>query len=402
MPEGPEVRRYADRLAAVLEGERIIELAARTRDAKAWLLEHPNALPGRRIESIRTHGKHLIGTIEGGYYFHSHLMMWGRWEIVPKDGSEWKPDRRERAHITVKENIAVLLSAPIFEVGQGDPYEHIPLLTSLGPDIIPHKGEFDGAEWRRRLLKSENRDREIGAALLDQRICSGIGNYLRAEILFACQLDPWRRVGDLTAENLACLQHEIAAIGAYAYAHSGATAPDEARDRMRTEDDLVYAPGRDWGTRHWVFRRTNLPCLKCGDIVRQMRQITYVRGDDETVPQNARAEQIAPLGSGIDETIELGEEADGNSKDGASQSDKTRIIYFCPTCQNPSIELPPRRAGKKVKTIGSVKSKSDTAMHSTVQTIATTGSPSNEPTISQKPQRITTKKVEGRAKSKTS
>lgn len=37
MPEGPEVRKYADALDAVLSGRPITSLEARTRDAKAWL-----------------------------------------------------------------------------------------------------------------------------------------------------------------------------------------------------------------------------------------------------------------------------------------------------------------------------------------------------------------------------
>jgi hypothetical protein len=36
------------------------------------------------------------------------------------------------------------------------------------------------------------------------------------------------------------------------------------RMRMASDPSLVYQPGRQYGTRHMVFRRTNLPCLRCG------------------------------------------------------------------------------------------------------------------------------------------
>lgn len=75
MPEGPEVRRYAVQLASALENQPITHLSARTRAAKAFLSEHPNSFPGRKIERIRSHGKHLFGVVEGEIGFHSHLMM---------------------------------------------------------------------------------------------------------------------------------------------------------------------------------------------------------------------------------------------------------------------------------------------------------------------------------------
>src|SRR5678815_1185674 len=50
---------------------------------------------------------------------------------------------------------------------------------------------------------------------------------------------------------------------------------------MRNDPLLVYKgrqqdwePGRDYGTRYLVFRRTNLPCLRCGNPIKQRRQTT--------------------------------------------------------------------------------------------------------------------------------
>ena len=101
MPEGPEVRRYADILNNALRGKPLVALTARTKAAKAWLIEHGNVLEGRRVTQVRSQGKNLVGDIEGGYFFYSHLMMWGRWEIVT-DLPLLETDRRERARITVR------------------------------------------------------------------------------------------------------------------------------------------------------------------------------------------------------------------------------------------------------------------------------------------------------------
>ena len=295
MPEGPEVRKYADALNSVLTGRPIIAVEARTRDARQWLLEHETHMVGRRVLRVVSHGKHLLGYIHGGFYFHSHLMMWGRWQTFTGELPQEK-DRRERARIVASGGAAILFSAPIFNVGKGDPYEQIENLGSLGPDVLPYKRKFNKREFLRRLLLPEHTELTIGAALLNQRILAGLGNYLRAEVLFSCKIDPWRKVCDLTEKEIECLSLTAPELSRRAYMFS-ATAPDQDRKRMNAEPALVYQPGREYGTRHLVFRRTNLPCLRCGEKIKQLRQPTH------------------------------------NSEERENDEERTRIVYFCPKCQ---------------------------------------------------------------------
>ena len=297
MPEGPEVRKFADALDAALTGRAIVSFEARTKEARKWLHENQERLRGRRVERVVSHGKHLLGYIEGDFFFHSHLMMWGRWQTVgPNRGKRItvpEKDRRERARIVVEGAAAILLSAPIFNVGEGNPYDKIEILATLGPDALPYRGRFDRKEFLRRLL--EHKDETIGAALLNQSIVAGLGNYLRAEVLFSCKLNPWLTVGELAQRNLNCLSITIPRLTRDAY-ERGATAADEDRKRMASDPSLVYQPGREYGTRHMVFRRTNLPCLRCGEKIRQLRQKTIQNQDDE--------------------------------------EERTRIVYFCAKCQD--------------------------------------------------------------------
>lgn len=294
MPEGPEVRRYADLLAANLEEQQLLLLTTRLKIAKAWLAKNGEKLFGQTILQIRSHGKHLIARFTGDLYLHSHLMMWGRWQVTPENPVEI--DRRERARIVTSRATAILFSAPTFALGQGDPYEQIEILQQLGTDILPYpgQGDFDAASFLERLFAPANLDVTIGAALLNQRILAGIGNYLRAEILFNCRIDPWRTIGELSDKEIDCLCNTIPHFAILAYKTGGFTVTDEARERLLTEHGLAYRTGSEWGARHYVFRRTNLPCLTCGEKIRQKRQVTH--GDDE--------------------------------------NEKTRIIYFCPHCQN--------------------------------------------------------------------
>ena len=295
MPEGPEVRKYADALDTVLSGRVIVSFEARTKEARHWLQQNEKRLVGRRIERVISHGKHLIGYIAGDFFFHSHLMMWGRWQTLASKRLRLpERDRRERARIVVKDGAAILFSAPIFNVGEGDPYEKIEILSTLGPDVLPYNGRFRNSEFRRRLLLPEYQEVTIGAALLNQQVVAGLGNYLRAEILFACRLNPWLTVGNLSQRNLDCLSRAIPRVARDAY-ERGATATEADRKRMASDSALVYQPGREYGTRHMVFRRTNLPCLRCGEKIRQLRQRTTHVADEE--------------------------------------DERTRIVYFCRTCQ---------------------------------------------------------------------
>jgi hypothetical protein len=152
--------------------------------------------------------------------------------------------------------------------------------------------------------------------LLDQTIVAGLGNYLRAEIMFEAKLNPWRTVASLSPEEIAKISYLVPTVTARAYEHE-ATVTDASRDRMRQDHTLVYVPGKEYGTRHHVFRRTNLPCLVCGTPIRQMRQETGPLKTD--LPGEAEQED---------------------------EEDKTRIVYFCPTCQQVDAPAKPTRPRK--------------------------------------------------------
>lgn len=317
MPEGPEVRRHADALHAALAGHAVTALTARTKQARAFLAnpDAGHALAGRRVERVWSHGKHLVGQLGPGpggappAFWHSHLMMWGRWETHPA-GYDAPPDPRERARIATDGGVAVLRSAPVFELYAGDrQYEAVEALATLGPDVLPYDGPdaFDEAAFAARLRAHP--EREIGAVLLDQRVVAGLGNYLRADLLFLARLSPFTRVGDLSEDDIARLAALTPDLAARAYAGEGVTLSAADTDRVAEDDALVYTPGALWQRRHYVFRRTNLPCFACGDTVRQAKQVTRAALTED-------------------------------------EEDRTRPIYFCPTCQGVPVPKKPARRRK--------------------------------------------------------
>lgn len=321
MPEAPEVRKYADNLATALVGGRIISFSARTKHARAWFAANESELIGLKIDKVFARGKNIIGLIEGGYYFYSHQMMWGRWEIHSAE-QEIDRDRRERARITTDGATAILMSAPVFEIGEGEPLEVVPYLKLLGPDVLTYGENFNDAEFRKRLLRSQSKNRTLGDVLLDQQIAAGIGNYLRAEIMFLAKLNPWMLVKELSSSQLDLLCRLIPRVTKQAYLENGTTVTKKLKKRLSDDTSLVYVPGKEYGTRHYVFRRTNLPCLLCATPVKQLRQAV--------TPSNTPV--VLSVGEGARRTGKADASAFAGEQDEAEE--KSRIVYFCPDCQS--------------------------------------------------------------------
>ena len=78
MPEGPEIRRAADRLSRVLYGQLLINVYFYSEELKAF----EKILEGSRVEAVNTRGKALLTSLDSGYTIYSHNQLYGRWNIV--------------------------------------------------------------------------------------------------------------------------------------------------------------------------------------------------------------------------------------------------------------------------------------------------------------------------------
>jgi DNA-formamidopyrimidine glycosylase len=65
--------------------------------------------------------------------------------------------------------------------------------------------------------------KSIAEALMDQGLFSGVGNYIRAEALYACKLSPWRKANQLTSDEIKTLCQAIVDVMQESYQHQGAT-----------------------------------------------------------------------------------------------------------------------------------------------------------------------------------
>ena len=229
MPEGDAIHRAARRLQ-VLVGQ---ELEVEARHPRAAVKQLAPRLDGRRLESVEAIGKNLLFRFEGGLVLRSHLRMSGRWRVLQKDapvfGTPWLVLRGEQ-------HAGVLWGGPVLEIDRG-------IARRLGPDILADPPDFDAMLAR---LRREPHEREIGDALLDQHLVAGIGNVWKVESLWAEGVSPWRRLADVTDEELRRVL-------------------EEAHRLMRAR--LDGKPGRAR-----IYRRVGHACPRCGTSIRSWPQ----------------------------------------------------------------------------------------------------------------------------------
>jgi endonuclease-8 len=232
MPEGDAIHRAAQRLQ-VLVGQ---ELEVETPHPRAAVKQLAPRLDGRRLESVEAIGKNLLFRFEGGLVLRSHLRMSGRWRVLGRDapviGTPWLVLKGEQ-------HAGVLWNGPVLELDRG-------VALRLGPDILAEPPDYDTMLAR---IRREHGDRQVGAALLDQRLVSGIGNIWKVESLWTERISPWRRLRDVSDDELR---------GVLAVAH------DVMRARV---EGVLYRPS--------IYRRKGHMCPRCGTPIK-----AWPQGDD--------------------------------------------------------------------------------------------------------------------------
>jgi endonuclease-8 len=217
----------------VLVGERVEVETPHPRAASKRLAER---LDGRRLLAVEAVGKNLLLRFEGGAVLRSHLRMTGRWRVQARGAT-----RVGRPWLVLRgaEREAVLWNGPVLELSAD-------AVARLGPDILADPPDLAAMVAN---LRAADGSRQLGEALLDQRLVAGVGNLWRAEALWAAGVSPWLRLADASDGELETVLAAAAALMRRSLAG--------ARPRRR------------------VYRRIGRPCYRCGTPIRSRAQ-----GDD--------------------------------------------------------------------------------------------------------------------------
>lgn len=232
MPEGDTVYRTAKNLDAALRGDTLTRCDIRV-PAFATV-----DLTGGLVEGVVSRGKHLLIRV-GEHSIHSHLKMEGSWHLYRR-GTKWRrPAWQARAILATDGWVTVGFELGVLDVVARN--DEPSVIGHLGPDLLGP--DWDPGEALLRLTAEPAR--EVGLALLDQRVMAGLGNVYRNELCLLRGILPTRPVGQVERpERLVQLAHRLI---------------DANKDRVERT-----TTGSLRGATAWVYRREGMPCLRCG------------------------------------------------------------------------------------------------------------------------------------------
>ena len=246
MPEIIEIRKYADFLNDKLKNKninaiKILKGRYKTHEPFELYYELTNKLP-LKILDIKTKGKFLYMILEDDYFIFSTLGLHGGWawlncknqnqtinsNFILENINKFQfdklldyveEDRLQGYYKTALNNLNVQfivsngfmfyfdsLSFGTLKVIKGNDNLQ-KKLNSIVPDIIEDSTTLDVFSLRMR--KKTILHKPIGNVLLNQKIISGIGNYLRADVLWMSNISPFRKVKDLSDKDLENIYNNI-------------------------------------------------------------------------------------------------------------------------------------------------------------------------------------------------
>src|SRR5262249_39937275 len=106
-----------------------------------------------------------------------------------------------RVAIYTERFVAVAFLVPIAEFHTAASLGRHRSVERLGPDVLGAEVDPSGGMEQLR----SRPELEVGAALLMQAVMAGVGNIWKSEVCFASRVNPFRKVGTLSIEELAAL-----------------------------------------------------------------------------------------------------------------------------------------------------------------------------------------------------
>lgn len=301
MPEGIEVRKFADILSNNIEGRLITQInilkGRYTKKAFDGYTSLNEALPVRVI-SVKTKGKFTYielykeGKEGKSFWLFNTLGLFGGWTVGGANKSDLKEIKSIRYLKSDKHDGYVFTYPIIWEYISNNNlsewfekalnhlnvefildnglrvyfYDQLSFgtikiidtqtelnkkLKELGADILDLNTTFE--IFKKQITKGTmsakgaNKDKMIGNVIVNQKLISGVGNYLRADALYMAKISPFRKVLELTDAQLEALYNSIRALMWGDYDYDGAV-----KHGIINKDFKIP---RDYGRDFFVYRQ---------------------------------------------------------------------------------------------------------------------------------------------------
>ena len=254
MPEGPEIRRAADRINKVLVGSEITESNFYYDPIK----DKAKIIKNKNIVKVTSQGKALLIRFVNGWSMYSHNQLYGRWTVNLKS-TLIKSNRALRVIFKTNKHAVRLWSATDIDLLKTTEECNHKFLKRIGPDVLNESCTPKLIE--ERLMSKGFQKKKASSLMLDQSLLAGLGNYLRSEILFDAKIHPDDRPIDLDKTKITQWAESIKKISFLAYKSGGFTVSKSiaAANKANGETRSAY--------KHAVFMRNNCECLNCYNLI---------------------------------------------------------------------------------------------------------------------------------------
>ena len=226
MPEGPEVLQISSSLNKLLKNKTlfkidILEDGKYEKKAPNNYQLFINHLP-LKVDYIKAKGKIIYWLFSNGNVMLNHLKMTGYWGFEKEKHSALRFVFKDKNNEKLK-----LYYTDVRRFGRlefGKRFSNIKeFLDKLGPDVL-NDLSFSFKKFKEIVEKKKRTN--ITRFLMDQENISGIGNYLKAEILYESKISPHRTIGNLDEKELKILYDNIKKIPKLSYHWKGMSKSD--------------------------------------------------------------------------------------------------------------------------------------------------------------------------------
>ena len=235
IPEGPELAYSRDRIKQLILGKALTDLSVG--NGGRYIKSPPQGLSeflkemdkagAPRVKEVGTHGKFMWWRFNfpckhEDWYLHCTYGMSGGWYTFSTKHTAFSVGYNDSGIPDFPDTQRLSFNDPrhfgTLKFMRSDS-AHNKKLSTLGPCILG--GQLTPEIFAINALKKPNRT--IAEMLMDQSCISGVGNYLRAEILYDCKLDPWKKVLDLTSLQYVILCESTIRVASASYRSQGAS-----------------------------------------------------------------------------------------------------------------------------------------------------------------------------------
>jgi endonuclease-8 len=286
MPEGHTLHRLARAIDDAFAGTR-----PEVTSPQGRFVAGAAELDGRICERAEAWGKHLFVTFEGDRILNVHLGLIGVFDVRPYAGgpaSAPPPVGAVRLRMLNDTHVGDLRAMSLVDVVTP---EHLDATVArLGPD--PLRAGQEGHDPQRALDRLARTGRTIAECLMDQSIIAGVGNLYRAEVLWRHRVSPFTPGRQVKSATFLEMWDDLVRLLPLGVAFGQIlTLEDqvlEAEAMIARGDDAAYQPwrgiheteggrrpgqpayetGQAFPREFAVYKRTGLPCPRCGSRVR--------------------------------------------------------------------------------------------------------------------------------------